>query len=249
MADQAKQSFSIEEAHTEVRPITLFLVMLGVIGGLFLLLTLLPGWISGYAQSINSAQPKIFWYLARGSAIIAYFLLWFSMVYGVTVTNKLAAKWPGLAKTNELHQYVSILGLAFGLFHGLILLGDQYMNFSLWQVFLPFSTVSYRPLAVGLGQLAFYGWLVIVVSFYLRRKIGAKAWRGIHYASYLIFISVLFHALIGGTDASLVWMQWIYWSTGGLLLFLTIYRIFHEVEHRREQKARALERQSTLFSA
>jgi predicted ferric reductase len=231
MVDQAKQSFSIEEAHTEVRPITLFLVLLGVIGGLYLLLTLLPGWISGYAQSIDSAQPKIFWYLARGSAIIAYFLLWFSMVYGVTVTNKLAAKWPGLAKTNELHQYVSILGLAFGLFHGLILLGDQYMNFSLWQVFLPFSTVSYRPLAVGLGQLAFYGWLVIVVSF------------------YLIFISVLFHALIGGTDASLVWMQWIYWSTGGLLLFLTIYRIFHEVEHRREQKARALERQSTLFSA
>ena len=74
MADQAKQSFSIEEAHTEVRPITLFLVLLGVIGGLYLLLTLLPGWISGYAQSIDSAQPKIFWYLARGSAIIAYFL-------------------------------------------------------------------------------------------------------------------------------------------------------------------------------
>jgi predicted ferric reductase len=128
------------------------------------------------------------------------------------------------------------LGIAFGLFHALILLGDQYMNFSLWQVILPFSTASYRPFAVGLGQLAFYAWIVILISFYIRRRIGAKVWRGIHYASYFTYLSVLAHAILGGTDAGTPWVTWLYWITGGLILFLTIYRILNEVETAREKK-------------
>jgi hypothetical protein len=97
MADQAKQSYSIEEAQVGIQPIKMFLILVGIIWLVVFGLMLLPGLISGYAQAASTSQPKIFWYLARGSAITAYFLLWFSMVYGVTVTNKLSAKWPGLA--------------------------------------------------------------------------------------------------------------------------------------------------------
>lgn len=237
MAD-SKQSFGIEDTRTEVRPIALFLIFLVVIWGVILGLVLIPGLVPGYVSSLSSEKPKAFWYLARSSAIVAYLLLWASMVLGVGVTNKLSARWPGLAKANELHQYISILGLAIGLFHGLILAGDHYMNFSLWQIFLPFSTSGYRPLAVGLGQLAFYVWTVLVISFYVRRKIGAKVWRGIHYASYFTYLAVLLHAILGGTDAGLPWMQWFYWVSGGLLLFLTVYRILNEVENARERRER-----------
>jgi predicted ferric reductase len=236
MANNSKQSFGIEDAEQAISPVTLFLIVVAVIWGVVLGLTLIPHMIPGYAQSISNAKPKVFWYLSRGSAIVAYLLLWFSMVFGVGVTNKLSVRWPGLAKTNELHQYVSILGIAFGLFHALILLGDQYMNFALWQVILPFSTASYRPFAVGLGQLAFYAWIVILISFYIRRRIGAKVWRGIHYASYFTYLSVLVHAILGGTDAGTPWVTWLYWITGGLILFLTIYRILNEVETAREKK-------------
>lgn len=234
----AKQSFSIEDSRTEVRPIALFLIFLVAIWGVILGLALIPMLAPGYAGSLSSEKPKVFWYLARSSALVAYLLLWASMVLGVGVTNKLSARWPGLAKTNELHQYISILGLAFGLFHGLILVGDQYMNFSFWQIFLPFSTSNYRPLAVGLGQLAFYVWLVLVTSFYVRRKIGAKVWRSIHYASYFTYLAVLLHAILGGTDAGLPWVQWLYWVSGGLLLFLTVYRILNGVENARERRER-----------
>ena len=233
-----KQSFSIEDAQPTVRPIALFLIFLAVIWGVILGLVLIPNLVPSYATSLSGEKPKVFWYLARSSAIVAYLLLWASMVLGVGVTNKLSARWPGLAKTNELHQYISILGLAVGLFHGLILAGDQYMNFSLWQIFVPFSTSNYRPLAVGLGQLAFYVWLVLLISFYVRRKIGTKIWRGIHYASYFTYLAVLLHAIWGGTDAGLPWMQWLYWVSGGLLLFLTVYRILNEVENAREKRER-----------
>jgi len=174
MDQPEKQNFSIEDAQPQMSFVTVFLILVAIVWGVALGLVLLPGLLPGYFQSLSSTQPKVFWYLARSSAIVAYFLLWLTMVFGVGVTNKLSTRWPGLARTNELHQYVSILGIAFGLFHGLILLGDQYMNFSWWQILVPFSTSSYRPLAVGLGQLAFYSWVVILISFYVRRKIGAK---------------------------------------------------------------------------
>ena len=94
--------------------------------------------------------------MSRGSAIAAHWLLWLSVGLGVSMTNKLAEVWPGIASTFEIHQFTSLLGLGFALFHGLILMGDHYMNFSLLQVLVPFSPQSYRPGWVGIGQAAFY---------------------------------------------------------------------------------------------
>ncbi|MHC1740693.1 MAG: hypothetical protein AB9897_06230 [Anaerolineaceae bacterium] len=248
MADTSKQSFDINDAEQQISLVSLFIIFLAVIWGVILGLFLLPKLIPGYAVSLAGEKPKVFWYLARGSAIISYLLLWFSMVLGVGVTNKLAAKWPGLAKANELHQYISILGIALGLFHGLILLGDQYMNFSLWQIFLPFSTSSYRPIAVRIGQLAFYVWIVILISFYIRKKIGSKVWRGIHYFSYFTYLAILIHALLGGTDTGVPWVNWLYWVSGGLLLFLTAYRILNEIETARERKEQLELRKQVISS-
>lgn len=214
---------------------------LTAIWGAVLGLSILPLVIPGMTQSILAAQPKVFWYLSRGSALVAYGLLWLSMVLGVGVTNKLAAKWPGLGKANDLHQYVSILGIAFGLFHGLILLGDQYSQFKLIQILIPFTTTTYRPLAVGLGQVGFYLWLVILGSFYVRKRIGSKVWRFIHYFTYLTYAGVLIHALLAGTDAGLQATQIYYWVTGGLLLFLTVYRIIYEIESASEKRNRMAE--------
>ena len=56
-------------------------------------------------------------------------------------------------------------GLAFAIFHAVILLGDKYINFTLAQLFIPFSTADYRPFWVGIGQLGFYIWLIVALSF------------------------------------------------------------------------------------
>jgi predicted ferric reductase len=236
MDESNKQSFSIDDVKPQVSPIMLFVIFLVVIWGVVLGLIILPAFLPGLSQSILASKPKIFWYLSRGSALVAYGLLWFSMVLGVGVTNKLATRWPGLGKTNELHQFISILGLAFGLFHGLILLGDAYSHFTLAQRLLPFATTTYRPFAVGLGQIGFYLWAVVLGSFYVRKKIGTKSWRFIHYFSYLTFLGVLVHSLMSGTDAGLQATQLYYWITGGLLLFLTVYRVIYEIETHAEKK-------------
>ena len=210
----------------------MLIVFLGSLAAAIVLPLILPG----LTESLTGTAPKAFWYLSRGSAFSAYFLLWLSMMLCTGITNKLTAKWPGLPSTIEMHQFTSILGLFFGLFHGMILMADQYMSFTLAQVLLPFSTAGYKPLAVGLGQVGFYTMLLITLSFYIRKKIGSKTWRAIHFISFATYISVLLHAVLAGTDASTLTAQYLYLFTSGLLFFMILYRILSSLQRSREKR-------------
>jgi predicted ferric reductase len=185
----------------------------------------LPAWFPGLSASLLGPEPKAYWYLARSSAFVAFGLLWLSMLLGLSITTKLSRLWPGAPTTYELHQYSSLLGLAFALFHGLILLGDRYLEFTPLAVLLPFGSRAYRPLGVGLGPVAFYVALVVGLSFYGRQRIGRRAWRLLHFASFASFALALAHGVTSGTDTGSGWAQAIYWLAGGSVLFLTNYRL------------------------
>lgn len=203
----------------------------------------LPNWWPGLAASMTGAAPKVFWHLARAAAFVSMGLLWASMMVGVGISNKAARLWPGAPAAFALHEYLSLLGLAFAGFHGLILLGDRYSNFSLLQLLVPFATLGYRPLWVGLGQLGFYAWAILVGSFYVRRHIGQKTWRLLHYISFLAYLSALVHALASGTDSGLAWVQGFYWLTGGSFLFLLTYRVVSSITVGLEKAAKPSEMQ------
>jgi predicted ferric reductase len=194
--------------------------------GLLLSALVIPGMVPGLLFSISGTEPKFFWYLSRATAIISFIFLWLSLVLGLLLSGKIAKYFPGAFTANDLHQFIGITGLAAGLFHGLLLMGDQYIHLSLIQVFLPFATQSYRPEWVGIGQLGFYIWAFLVLTFYVRKRIGYKTWRIIHFAGYLVFAGVMVHGITSGTDSGTLWMTAIYWISGASILFLTFYRIF-----------------------
>ena len=185
---------------------------------------LLPAWMPHLAASLLGPDPKAYWYLSRGSAFVALSLLWLSMALGLSITNKMARTWPGVAASFALHEFLSILGLGFALFHALILLGDRYIGYTLVQVLVPLSS-SYKPLWVGLGQIAFYAMVIVTLSFYMRSHIGQKVWRSLHYVSFLIYLIALLHGIAAGSDTSLSWAQLYYWVSGGTLLFMAVYRL------------------------
>jgi predicted ferric reductase len=206
--------------------LVLFIAMsLGILAAVLVL----PNWLPGLAGSLTGAEPKAFWYLSRATAFVALGLLWASMMLGVGITNKMARLWPGAPAAFALHEYLSLLGLGFAAFHGLILLGDHYSNFSLFQILIPFATTSYFPLWVGLGQLGFYAWALVTASFYVRKRIGQRTWRVLHYVSFLAYLGAMLHGLTSGTDSGLGWVQGFYWLTGGSFLFLFTYRIVNSL--------------------
>jgi predicted ferric reductase len=204
---------------------TLIVMLLAVALGAFAAAIVLPNWLPGLSQSLLGSEPKAYWYLSRASAMVAYGLLWLSMATGLIITNKMARIWPGGPIAFDLHQFTSLLGLAFALFHALILVGDKYIKYDLAQVLVPFNSTGYKPVWVGLGQIGFYLLAIVGLSFYVRKRLGNRSWRVIHYFSFLTFALALLHGIFAGSDSTVVAIQLFYWVTGALLLFLLVYRI------------------------
>jgi predicted ferric reductase len=217
--------------------LTLVLVTAGVMVGALAAVLVLPAWLPALSASIHALDPKAFWYLSRASGFGAFGLLWLSMVFGLLITNRMARLWPGGFTAFDLHQFISLLGLALTGFHGLVLIGDHYLNYSLAQLMIPFGSVNYRPLWVGLGQVSIYILILVSLSFYLRRWLGPRGWRLVHGLSYAAFILALGHSLFSGTDSGSLVVLAFYWMTATTTALLTLWRI--AVSLRQAQATRA----------
>jgi len=217
------------ESAVTLQPFVVLFV--GVIASLLIVIPLLPIGIPNLTfsfSSINGHAPKIYWYLSRSAGFIGLSILWVAMALGLSITNKLARLWPGAPTAFAIHEYASLLGLAFAVYHGLVLMGDHFVDFSLPRLMLPFS-IAYKTLWVGLGQVCFYIWLIVAISFYVRPWIGQKTWRLIHYVNFGTYAMGFLHGLNTGTDSVTHWARWYYWISGTSLLALLAYRIYDAV--------------------
>ena len=118
---------------------------------------------------------------------------------------------------------------ALPLFHIHILLGDGNFNFNVWQLSVPF-TLPYRTLSAAVGVISMYALLLVVASFYLKRFIGYKTWRSIHYVTFAMYVGVTLHGIFSGTDTAQPWARLIYLSTGIGPAAMVLYRISERAE-------------------
>lgn len=184
-------------------PASLVWAAFGVMIGALLALIVLPRVVPSVVAALSAPQPKVWWQLSRVSGLVSYALLSLSMLLGLLLSTKLAKSWPGSATAFSLHEHASILGLGFASLHAIVLLGDRHTPFTLAEIALPFGA-EHRPIAVGIGQLATYGMALLVGSFYVRKRIGQRAWRALHFLSFLVFALVTVHAFAAGSDRLLV---------------------------------------------
>jgi len=196
-------------------------IVLGVLVGLGLAAA---GFVIGVGATGLAGETTSFWYLSRSSGFVAYLLLWGSVVWGLLLSSKIGQGKLRPPALLDAHQFLSNTALGFAFFHGLVLMGDQYLSFPLQAVLLPFAS-SYETLLVAAGQLALWLSLLLSLSFLVRKRIGQRAWRSLHYSSFLTFFFVLAHAVWLGSDSSRPAVQLFYLATAGVVLFLTCYRI------------------------
>lgn len=170
-------------------------------------------------------QTSAYWYMARAGGVVAYLLLWLSTVWGLVLSTKITAKMLSTPLAYGLHEFLSILAIVFALLHSLILLGDQYIQFNIFQLAIPFIA-PYRPFWTGLGTIALYLTMALTGSFYVRKQIGQRVWRTLHYLTFVAYILALVHGLMAGTDSPLAVVKLIYLGSGFSVLFLVYYRLF-----------------------
>jgi methionine sulfoxide reductase heme-binding subunit len=172
-----------------------------------------------------STSPSPFlWFVSRAAGVVAYLLLWLSTAWGISVSSKgLGGRVSGVL-AYALHNVTAWLALGFGMVHGLSLLGDKVVPFTLLGILVPF-VATYQPFLTGLGVISLYLGVIVTGAFYLKKRLGPKAWRTVHGLSYLMFISVTYHGLLIGTDSSTLAMKLIYLLAAVSVGLLTIFRV------------------------
>ena len=162
------------------------------------------------------------WLLARASGLTAYVLLTASVLAGLVLKSR---PFRGLkpAAVADMHRFLALLGLGAIAIHGATLVLDRTIHLSLSALVVP-GVSPYRPVPVATGVLAAELMLLVYVSFALRRRIGTRNWRRLHWATYLIFGAATTHGLAGGSDSARPWALGIYLGAIGAVAAAAVWR-------------------------
>lgn len=169
-------------------------------------------------------RDPTFWILARTSGLTAYVLLTASMLAGLVVKSRPFGRAVRAAAVTDVHRFLTLLALGAIALHGFALTLDSTVRIRLPALLVP-GVSPYRPLAVGLGVVAAELAALVVVSFPLRKRIGFRAWRRLHWATYGVFVAATAHGLAAGTDTTRPWAFALYLGAVCAVAFATAWRV------------------------
>jgi sulfoxide reductase heme-binding subunit YedZ len=204
-----------------------------------------PAAVGAASRWLATEHDKLPWYGVRLFGMLSYLAVALSVIYGLLLSTGVLDAVAHRAVSFTLHQDLAAIGLSLGIVHGALLMLDKTVPYSPVQVLVPFAG-PYQPLWVGIGQIALYLMAIVYVSFYARRRIGQRAWRLLHYATFLAFLGATAHGLLAGSDTSAAWAFWTYVGASVAVTFLFGYRVTRAVGVRMTGTERHVESQMRL---
>lgn len=148
---------------------------------------------------------QVLWFATRGAGAVSLLMLTGSVVLGlVTVTRFQHAEWPRFFNY-EMHRRLSLLSIVFLAIHILAAVFDPFTKLGIAAALVPLAS-SYRPVPIALGVISLYLFVALIATSLLRRHIGQRTWRVIHWAAYAMWPTAVLHSITSGSDASAAWM-------------------------------------------
>jgi len=145
-----------------------------------------------------TAAVPVAWLVARAAGLVAFALFTVSVMLGLALSTRLLGTSRGKTLLGW-HQTLMWTGLAMVALHGSALALDPVMRFGIVGVLVP-GFAPWRPVPVAAGIVTGWIMLALAASFHVRRRIGQRRWRLLHYAGFAGFAIGLYHALNVGTD-------------------------------------------------
>jgi len=164
------------------------------------------------------------WYIARGTGFVAVAMLTLSVALGVLTSLRWSApQWPRFV-TAGLHKNISLLSVVFLAIHIGSTLLDSLSPVHLLNAIVPF-TGTYRPLGIGLGVVAIDLLGALVITSLLRKHIGYRIWRAVHWCAYACWPVAMLHGLETGRDAGTTWARIVYLTCAALVVAAVGWRV------------------------
>lgn len=158
------------------------------------------------------------WYLARAAGFTALFAATAAVVLGTLASGSRTSD-PQSRDRRVLrqlaHRSAAVVAVAMLLLHVTLLVLDSFVDVSLSGALVPF-TAGYRGVALGLGTLATYALVAVVVTGAARGRmatsaVGARGWRVVHLSAYVFWVLAMAHGMLAGTDSG-TWWSWILYA-------------------------------------
>jgi len=184
----------------------------------------LASMLGGLVLRLGGHFGTVPWMLSRASGIVAFVLLSGSILLGLSITTRAGEGSLSRPFVFTIHQFLSVLSLTFVGVHAGALLFDGFFNFGPLEVLVPFAA-PYQPFWVGLGVIAAWAAAAVTGSFWARKRIGQRAWRRLHYASFAAYVLSLGHSIFSGSDTSLPVVWLLYAVSATAVAALLTYRV------------------------
>ncbi len=150
----------------------------------------------------TALTPHLFWITSRAAGFAALVLASLAVSLGLLMSTKLLKG--RTADLRTAHDTLALATIVAIVVHGVSLLGDSFLHPSILDISLPFVS-SYKTIWTTLGIVGGWGLILLGLSYYARRWVGAVRWRKLHRFTALAWLLGLVHALGEGTDAGQVW--------------------------------------------
>ena len=155
-------------------------------------------------MSVDFHGPGL-WYATRATGLVTLLLLTASVLLGILTAGQFARHdWPRFL-SQGLHRNVSLLVLAFLALHVGTTVIDTYTSIPLAAAFIPFAS-AYKTAWLSLGAVALDLLLALVATSLVRKRLGHRAWRRVHWLAYACWPVAVAHGLGIGTDRSTTWV-------------------------------------------
>jgi methionine sulfoxide reductase heme-binding subunit len=171
-----------------------------------------------------SQGPSWYWYATRGLGLTTLVVLTVTVSLGImTATRWSGERTPGFVAA-DLHRNLSLLAICLLAGHIVTTVLDPFAHITVRDVLVPVGA-AYRPVWLGLGVVAFWILAGVAATSLLRRRIGPRAWRAIHWAAYASWPVAVVHAMGTGSDARSPWMVSIVASCVAAVLVAVFERV------------------------
>lgn len=150
----------------------------------------------------SSVQVPWVWYVTRASGLVAFAFAWLAIFLGIAVRLPILKDIIRPAYSLSVHYTIAVQTLFFALLHGISFLFDPFIRPTIADAFIPFHIAADKinPLSLALGIMAFYGFIVLVLTSWIKPMIPQRLWRITHFLNIFVYVAVIGHALLLGTD-------------------------------------------------
>ena len=170
-------------------------------------------------------KSQMWWYTARAGGIVAWGLSAISVVWGLLLSSRVLGRRITGPKLLDLHRFLGGLAVVFTGVHIFGLVLDSTVHFGPLEVLVPFAS-DWDPGAVAWGVIAFYILVAVEATSLLRRHVGERVWRMVHYGGFAVFLFGTIHGLKAGTDVENALIWWPAAGASAAVVGLVAARVF-----------------------